>query len=157
MESDSTAGNLRSNSLRVHYHLKDVPQLQRAYAGDAGLDLTAMRMEQWRPSLFAFDCGLSVQPPKGCYCEVVARSGLCKQDFILANGVGVIDSTYRGAILVVLRYLGHLDEAFAAAEALKGQRIAQLLVRRLEEVWVERVASLDETARGEGGFGSSGK
>ncbi len=82
---------------------------------------------------------------------------LVKTDFLLANSVGVIDPGYRGRIRVVLRYLGRAPDGGAAeARALLGTRMAQLLVRRLEPVQVEPVDGLDATARGSGGFGSSG-
>ncbi len=152
-QADKATNNMQ---LRVSYRLDDVPRLKRAYAGDAGWDLTGMLVEQWGESLFAFDCGLSVEPPAGYYCEVVARSSLCKEDFMLANGVGVIDAGYRGPILAVLRYLGTASSAKVAADKLLGKRIAQLLVRRLERVQVVSKDSSTETTRGEGGFGSSG-
>lgn len=142
--------------LRIRRHYQDMPLPARAHAGDAGLDLTAMAVERLRERVFAFDTGISVQVSEGYYCEVVPRSSIVKTDFMLANGVGVIDPDYRGRIRVVLRYLGAGDGA-AEAEALRRQRIAQLLLRRLEPVRVEAVDMLDETPRGQGGFGSTGK
>ena len=130
----------------------------RAHPDDAGLDLTAMAVEPMRPGVFAFDTGVSVAPETGYYCEVVPRSSIVKSDFVQANSIGVIDPSYRGRIRVVLRYLGRdADEGAAQAAALVGTRIAQLLVRRLEPVRVTAVERLDETRRGEGGFGSSGQ
>ena len=67
----------------------------------------------------------------------------------------MIDPDYRGRIFVPFRYLGAGD-AKAAAEKLLNKRIAQLIVRRLEPCTIEFVASLDETDRGIGGFGSTG-
>ena len=128
----------------------------RAHADDAGLDLTAMAVEPLRPRVFSFDTGISVQPSAGFYCEVVPRSSIVKTDFVLANSLGIIDPGYRGRVRVVLRYLGEGDGS-AAAQALLGTRIAQLLVRRRETVQVEHVPSLGETPRGDGGFGSSGR
>ncbi len=142
--------------LKVQRHFQGMPLPGRAHASDAGLDLTAMALEPVRPRVFAFDTGISVQVAQGYYCEVVPRSSIARSDFMQANSVGVIDPDYRGRIIVVLRYLGEGDGA-GEAEALVGQRIAQLLVRRLEPVRVEAVDGLVETVRGAGGFGSTGK
>ncbi len=144
--------------LKVQRHFEDMPLPSRGHPGDAGLDLTAMAMEMPRPKVYAFDTGISVEPPPGTYCEVVPRSSMVKTDFMLANSVGVIDPDYRGRIRVVLRYLGEAaDGGRAEAEAMIGSRIAQLLVRRLEPVQVEAAEFLADTSRGPGGFGSTGR
>lgn len=142
--------------LRVQRHYEGMPLPAKSHPGDAGFDLTAMGVKPLREGVFAFDTGVSVQVETGYYCEVVPRSSIVKSDFVQANGVGVIDPDYRGRILVVLRYLGTGDGA-AEARALVHQRIAQLLVRRLEPARVEAADALDDTARGQGGFGSTGK
>ncbi len=143
--------------LKVRRYYEDMPLPERAHPGDAGLDLTAMAVEMLRPGVFSFDSGVSVELEAGYYCEVVPRSSIVKTEFLLANSVGVIDPGYRGRIRVVLRYLGRAPDGGAAeARALLGTRMAQLLVRRLEPVQVEPVDALDATARGSGGFGSSG-
>lgn len=141
--------------LQIRLHYPGMPTPQRAHPSDVGLDLTAMAVEPFSESLFFIDSGISVEPPAGYYVEVVARSSLSKTDFILANAVGIIDPDYRGAIRLALRYLGKADGAQAARELL-GKRIAQLILRRREEVRVEFVAQLEDTSRGVGGFGSSG-
>lgn len=144
--------------LKVKRHFADMPLPGRGHPGDAGLDLTAMAVESARPKVFAFDTGISVEPPPGTYCEVVPRSSMVKTDFMLANSVGVIDPDYRGRIRVVLRYLGEAaDGGQAEAEAMIGSRIAQLLVRRLEPVRVEAAEILADSSRGSGGFGSTGR
>ena len=144
--------------LRIQRHYPDMPLPARAHASDAGLDLTAMALEPLRPGVFAIDTGISVQAEAGYYCEVVPRSSIVKSDFLQANSVGVIDPDYRGRIRVVLRYVGAApDGGTAQAQALLGTRIAQLLVRRVEPVQVEAVDSLQDTPRGSGGFGSTGR
>jgi dUTP pyrophosphatase len=142
-------------SLRVQRHYPDMPLPSRGHPGDAGLDLTAMAVAPVRPGLFSVDTGISVQPPPGFYCEVVPRSSIVKTDFVQANSVGIIDPGYRGRILVLLRYLG-AGTGEAEASGLVGQRVAQLLLRRLDAVQIEAVQELDATARGAGGFGSTG-
>ena len=98
--------------------------------------------------------GLAIALPSPVYVALVfARSGLgIKQGVCLANGVGVIDSDYRGEVRVVL--VNHGAAAFSVA---RGQRIAQLLVQRVERVeWVAAEA-LADTDRSSGGFGSTGE
>ena len=143
--------------LKIQRHYPGMELPARGHPGDAGLDLTAMAMEELRPGVFAFDTGISVQAEDGFYCEVVPRSSIVKTEFIQANSVGVIDPDYRGRVKVVLRYLGRAGDA-GRSEALElvGTRIAQLLVRRLEGVTVEVAGHLDDTVRGGGGFGSTG-
>lgn len=142
--------------LRVQRHYEGMPLPAKSHPGDAGFDLTAMDFEPLRDGVYSFDTGVSVQVDEGYYCEVVPRSSIIKTDFVLANSVGVIDPDYRGRIRVVLRYLGQ-GGGEAEARALLNQRIAQLLVRRLERARVEAAEALEDTARGQGGFGSTGK
>ena len=73
----------------------------------------------------------------------------------MVNSVGVIDTGYRGTLFMPMRYLGSGDGR-AEAESLVGQRIGQLILRRIEPYQVEIVSDLDDTERGGGGFGSSG-
>lgn len=143
-------------TLKIQRHYEGMPLPSRGHPSDAGLDLTAMSFEELRPGVFAFDTGISVQAGEGYYCEVLPRSSIVKTDFIQANSVGVIDPDYRGRIKVVLRYLGP-GEGGEQAGGLVGRRIAQLLVRRCVQVRIEEAVDLEETARGGGGFGSTGE
>ena len=142
--------------LKIKRHYPEMELPSRAHPSDAGLDLTAMAVETVRPGVYAFDTGISVQLPPGYYCEIAARSSIVKTDFMLANGVGIIDPDYRGRIRVVLRFLGQ-GGGSAQARALIGTRVAQLIVRRREAMRVEAVDHLETTPRGEGGFGSTGR
>ena len=142
-------------SLKVQRHYPDMPLPSRGHPRDAGLDLTAMAVQAVRPGLFSVDTGVSVEPPEGCYCEVVPRSSIVNTDFVQANSVGIVDPDYRGRIRVMLRYLG-AGTGQAEAEALVGKRVAQLLVRRLHPVAVVAAENLEGTVRGAGGFGSTG-
>lgn len=97
--------------------------------------------------------GIAVAIPDGNFGGIYARSGLAtKEGLRPANCVGVIDSDYRGEIIVAL----HND---SAVERLieKGERIAQLVIQPYLSVEFETVDELDETERGDGGFGHSGK
>lgn len=97
--------------------------------------------------------GLSVAVPEGYFGAVFARSGFAsKQGLRPANCVGVCDSDYRGEYTVAL----HNDSALPR-EIANGDRIAQLVVMPFLEVEFEEAEELSETARGAGGFGSTGK
>ena len=141
--------------LKIQCHLEGMSRPRRSHASDAGMDLTAYNFEQLNELVFFFDTGISIQISQGYYTEILPRSSIVKSHFIIANSVGVIDPDYRGRIFLPFRYLGRGD-ARVAAEKLLNKRIAQLIVRRLEPCTIEFVASLDETERGSGGFGSTG-
>jgi dUTP pyrophosphatase len=98
--------------------------------------------------------GIAVAIPDGCAGLVLPRSGLAARHGIgLANAPGLIDSGYRGEVRVLLLNTDR-SEAF---EVSAGDRIAQLLLVRFESPAVEEADSLDETTRGSGGFGSTGR
>ncbi|XP_044265679.1 probable deoxyuridine 5'-triphosphate nucleotidohydrolase isoform X2 [Tribolium madens] len=96
------------------------------------------------------DTGLKVQLPEGCYGRIAPRSGLAVKNFIDV-GAGVVDEDYRGVLKVVL--FNHSDIPF---DVKSGDRIAQLICERIYYPDIEEVQELNETARGEGGFGSTG-
>lgn len=97
--------------------------------------------------------GLSFEVPEGYALFVFARSGLsCKQGLAPANKVGVVDSDYRGEVMVVLH--NHTNEPKTISN---GERIAQLVFMPYYKANFEVVENLSETVRGAGGFGSTGK
>ena len=97
--------------------------------------------------------GITLEVPKGCAGLVYARSGLaCKRGLAPANKVGVVDSDYRGEVKVVL--LNHSKETQIIEH---GERIAQFVIAPVLTPVYEEVTELDETDRGHGGFGSTGK
>ena len=136
---------------------------ERAHSTDAGLDVWVISVERRGPRLFFYNTGVTLAPPDGYYVEVVPRSSIVWRGFILPNSVGVIDPGYRGPLLIPLLYVGDGGEGEAAreAEALVGQRVAQLLLRPLLLCAVEQVAreALPAPAdlRAGGGFGSTGR
>ena len=96
--------------------------------------------------------GLYMAIPSGYECQVRPRSGLAaKHGISVLNAPGTIDADYRGEVKVILVNLS--NEAFVIEP---GERIAQIVVARHESVEWESVEVLDETSRGEGGFGSTG-
>lgn len=97
--------------------------------------------------------GLSIALPAGFEAQVRPRSGLAaKHGITVLNTPGTIDADYRGEIKVILVNLS--DEAFTINP---GERIAQMVIARHEHVEWEEVEALDETSRGKGGFGSTGR
>jgi dUTP pyrophosphatase len=127
----------------------------RAHDDDAGLDLRAVEGVTIEPGERAsVGTGIAVAIPPGHAGLVVPRSGLAARHGIsLVNAPGLIDAGYRGEIRVLL-WNGDRHEPFAVAP---GDRIAQLVLVRVEGLALEEVAELDETTRGEGGFGSTGR
>ena len=124
-----------------------------AKPGDAGLDLPAavdaMIGVGWCQAVAT---GFAVAIPAGHFGMVVPRSGLVRKHRIgVANSPGIIDSGYRGEIVVLLENRG--DQFF---EVRRGERIAQLLVLPFSDFERAEVAELDQTERGASGFGSTG-
>ncbi len=125
----------------------------RAYAGDAGLDLSTCEPLELRPGERALaNTGLAVAIPDGYAGFVQPRSGLAARDGIaVVNSPGLIDSGYRGEIQVVLLNTDR-ERTFVAG---RGERIAQLVVLPVPRVALHEVDALPESERGARGFGSS--
>lgn len=143
-------------TLKIKCHYSDMPHPQKANPSDSGIDVTLMKVLPKRENVFFFDTGVSIEPPQGYYVELFPRSSIYKTDFIMANSVGVIDYEYRGVIYMPMKYLGQ-GNGFEMAEKLIGQRVGQLVLKKLEPVQIQTVSELNDTTRGQGGFGSSGK
>lgn len=126
---------------------------ERAYAGDAGLDLATCEAVRLAPGERALvPTGLAVAIPEGYAGFVQPRSGLAARDGItVVNSPGLVDAGYRGEIQVVL--LNTDQERTFTAEA--GERIAQLVVLAVPELTLREVAALPSSERGVRGFGSS--
>lgn len=129
---------------------------ERATHGSAGLDLRACTTEEtciMPGETTVLPTGLAVALPEGSVGLVFGRSGLgIRHGIVPANAVGVIDADYRGEILVGLA--NHSAESYIIVP---GDRIAQLVIVPVLTPPIEEVCNLSETARGEGGFGSTGK
>jgi len=136
---------------RLHQEARAPAQ---AHPGDAGYDLCAAESAVLRPGERAsVGTGIAVAIPDGCAGLVLPRSGLAARHGItLPNAPGLIDSGYRGELRVLLL---NTDRA-EPFEVSVGDRIAQLVLVRLEPAPLEEIESLEETARGLGGFGSTG-
>lgn len=136
-------------------HARDLPL--PAYATDeaAGMDLAAAVAEDvvLAPGKRVLvPAGIVIELPKGFEAQMRPRSGLAaKHGITVLNSPGTVDSDYRGEIKVLL--INHGDEPFTIA---RGMRVAQMVVARHERAELVEQASLSETARGEGGYGSTG-
>lgn len=121
----------------------------------AGADLYAVEKKiEILPGETAFvDTGVVMEIPNGYVGLIYARSGLsCKQGLAPANKVGVIDSDYRGNIMVAL-----YNQSSETRIVSEGDRIAQIIIQPVEQFGFNVKENLGDTKRGEGGFGSTGK
>ena len=124
----------------------------RAHPTDAGLDLAASETTQVAPRVVTLvPTGIAVAIPEGHVGILAARSSLAtKKSMTIANGVGVIDSDYRGEIKIPIIPLDGCHNLIQA-----GQKIAQLIILPIALPTVEVASELPESARGLGGFGST--
>lgn len=97
--------------------------------------------------------GIAIALPAGCEAQIRPRSGLAaKHSITVLNSPGTIDADYRGEVKAIL--INHSKEDFTIT---RGMRIAQMVIAKYEHVQFDEVQSLEETERGTGGFGSTGK
>ena len=145
--------------ITVKYKVLDSRARTPAYAtsGSAAADLCAVLDEPLTVQPMErvlVPTGLAIElPDAGCVALVYARSGLSiKHGLCMANGVGVVDSDYRGELKVPMINLG--TEPYTIAS---GERVAQLCIAPVWQAAFVPAATLNETERGAGGFGSTGK
>ena len=145
---------LRIELLRVGARGEPIPLPSYATPGSAGLDLRADLDVELQPGARKLvPTGLSIALPPGYEGQVRPRSGLAlKLGLTCLNTPGTIDSDYRGEVGVIL--INHGQEV---VKLVRGDRIAQLVVARVEQAEVVAVEALSSTARGEGGFGHTGQ
>lgn len=139
--------------------LKENAKLPTNGSGQAaGFDLYACADDYFEATIYPHETfkvgtGLAMGIPEGYYGAIYARSGLAtKQGLRPANCVGVIDSDYRGEIVVALHNDSNDPQTYH-----NGDRIAQLIIQPCLDVEYKVVENLDETERGDGGFGHTGK
>lgn len=142
--------------IRVRRLDPDVPLPANQHAGDAGYDLTARTAVRLEPAggRALVPTGIAIAIPEGFAGFVQPRSGLALRHGVTClNTPGLIDAGYRDEISVLLVNLDPSD----AFEVSRGDRIAQLVIQRVEDVaWCE-VDTLDDSERGTGGWGSTGR
>lgn len=124
----------------------------KVLAEDTGWDLITQDVDI-KNNTFVISTGIAVEPPEGYYLELVARSSAHKSNLMLVNGVGIIDAHFRGEIKGVMTKV----DKNAPADPKVGQRLLQLIPRRLESLVVVESSDLTATNRGIGGFGSTGQ
>jgi dUTP pyrophosphatase len=123
--------------------------------GSAGYDLRAKVSDGAFPLLpyvpTPINCGFKIEIPEGYHGKVCIRSSLSKKGIIIPNAPGIIDSDYRGYVMVILTNMNN-----TVFNIRNGERIAQLLIEKNIDVnWVVE-KELSTTTRGEAGFGSTG-
>ncbi len=135
-------------------HGADLPLPAYATAGAAGMDLRSAESLTLKPGARALVAtGISIALPMGVEAQIRPRSGLAvKHGVTVLNAPGTVDWDYRGEIKVPLINHGTVDFLIA-----RGDRIAQMVFAKVEVLALIEVSTLDETIRGAGGFGSSGK
>ena len=135
-------------------HGEELPLPHYATVGAAGMDIVAAEALTLAPGArAAVATGFAIAIPDGYEVQVRPRSGLAlKHGITCLNTPGTIDSDYRGEVKVILANLG--QEPFAIA---RGDRIAQLVAAPVQRAVLDEVDELDDTVRGVGGFGSTGR
>ena len=119
-----------------------------AHEGDAGMDVFAISRKE-AGKFIEYGTGLAFELPLGYVMLVFARSSVTNKDLMLKNSVGVLDSGYRGELVMRFNKIG--DEEYKV-----GDKIGQIIVLPLPTVEFEETEELSESSRGTGGFGSTG-
>lgn len=142
--------------LRIKLVREGVPMPRRATAESAGLDLSAAidaPVTVRRGEITPIPTGVAIQLDPGYVCLLCGRSGLgVKHGILPANAVGIVDSDYRGELVVYLTCLK--EEGYTVQP---GERVAQMVILPVSMAAPVQVEVLEESGRGTGGFGSTGK
>lgn len=141
-------------NVRIKRIDKDLPLPRYAHTGDAGCDLYSREEVVIKPGeRVLVGTGIAISLPKGHAAFIQPRSGLAaKHGITIVNTPGLIDCQYRGEIKIILLNTDS-KESFIVK---RGDKIAQMVVQKVEEAQFIEVDELDETQRGAGGFGSTG-
>ncbi len=130
-----------------------------ARPGDAGLDITALDSYREDQNI-VYTTGLSIEIPKGFVGLIFPRSSISKKDIYLTNHVGVIDSGYRGEVLLKFRIVSRpqyeVKKDYIIRDYCKYDRVAQLVIIPYPAIEFEEVEELSQTERAEQGHGSTG-
>jgi len=140
-------------TVRVQKIHEDAVMPKYVHEGDSGMDLFSVAEHVLKPGeRQLIGTGLKVAVPLGYEGQVRPKSGLAlKHGVTVVNTPGTLDAGYRGKLGVIA--INHGAEDYKVE---KNQKIAQLVIQKIEQAHLEEVQSLDETSRGEGGFGSTG-
>jgi len=169
---------MAKTKIKVELLTEEAQVPTRAHNTDTGYDLTFTGIEKIVGDVIFFNTGLSLQPPKGYYFEVVPRSSISKLPLSMANSVGVIDESYTGEVLVpvrvhhqamggdparvtfpngIVKVFGRRPQSMSSLADLvlkhKSKLFQAVLRKRNDCDFI--VQEIEETSRGEGGFGST--
>lgn len=126
--------------------------LVKATEGSTGWDVCASEYYTLSDNhVTMVDTGIKLEIPQGYEVQVRSRSGLALDGICIANGVGTIDSDYRGVVKVLMYSISGMKHIK------RGDRIAQLVISKVQDAEFVAVDTLSDTQRGAGGFGSTGK
>ena len=131
---------------------------EKAHNTDTGFDLFAIDDGNKARALngeirhIEYKTGIQIEPPKGYHTELFPRSSISNYDLSLCNGVGLVDESYRGELILRFRITSNISPRLYK----KGEKIAQLVLRKTEIAEIIEVNELENTDRGEKGFGSTG-
>lgn len=138
--------------------LAEIPKYSKP--GDAGLDLTCTEVSLDANGNYVYKTGLSIEIPEGFMGLIFPRSSNANKSLMLTNSVGVIDSGYRGEIMLKFKpnyqYFLQSDEFKNKQIYLVGERVGQLIIMPFPEIEWNVVNELSDSERGEGGYGSTG-
>lgn len=138
------------------YVSKELPTY--AHEGDACVDLKCMAIDtDMHENIIILHTGVHVELPEGYVMLIIPRSSNCKTPLYMPNSIGVIDSGYRGEILVKYRSTDKIMFRRFMEHYKVGDRIAQAIVLPYPKIKFTEVEQLSESNRGNGGFGSTGR
>jgi dUTP pyrophosphatase len=120
-----------------------------SHIGDAGMDVYAISKKETE-KFIEYGTGLAFEIPEQYVMLIFPRSSVTNKDLMLKNSVGVLDSTYRGELILRFNKFGNDNYE-------EGERVGQIMIIPYPKIEIEEVEELSETARGDGGFGSTGK
>lgn len=149
--------HIKDNKIKIPIKIinedAEIPEYQHI-GEDAGMDLVTVETKELMPGEYKlFKTGVAIALPQTYMAKIAPRSGLAlKHGITVLNSEGTIDPGYRGEIGVIL--INHGEEPY---KVVKGSRIAQMVIERFCQVEWEVVGNLEESTRGQGGFGHTGK
>lgn len=127
-----------------------------AHFGDAGMDITCTSVEyDDKTGCFMYHTGLAFELPVGYVMLIFPRSSNRKTDYYLTNSVGVLDSGYRGELMLAYKNKDEINNQKPPYKV--GERVGQIIILPYPEIAMVEVEELSKSERGEGGFGSTGK
>lgn len=142
-------------TLKIKRLVEDAIMPIRAHKGDAGIDLTCVNITQELNEcgqlILVYHSGIAVQIPEGYVGLLFPRSSIYKKSLSITNCVGVIDSGYRGEVMAKMRSTTDVVPSIYKP----GERFAQLVLVEIPSYDIVEASELDDSDRGEGGYGSS--